>query len=418
MNEYEESRIFKEKIMKDKKSSALLVLIAAVAINVFNGVMYTWSSISSKIISEWGWTSKEASLPYTTYTVFFVVSMVAFGETMDKKGPKGLATLGSILLGLGFLLSGFTKNPAIMVITIGIIMGSGVGMHTLTTAPAAIKWFPPEKKGLVTGIVSSGVAASSLIFSPIGKYLLDKIGVNNTFILLGGVLMVVTTVFSRMLKNPATQIIAEEPKDSLLDFEVSYDWKYMLKTTYFYKLWIMMAFLSASGLMIISHIVNISKVQAGLDNGYILIIFLSIFNFMGRILAGMFSDKLGRINLLKIILILEAINIGFFRMYSNLGLLIIGVGIVGFCYGAVFSVFPSAISDKYGPKFYGKNYALIFTSWGLSGIIGPMTAAAIFDITGGYEAAYLIALFLLIISSLIAFGIKEKNEQKESLVES
>ena len=144
--------------MRNNKNSAILVLLAAAAINVLNGVLYTWSSISTKMISEWGWTSKEASLPYTLYTVFFVISMVIFGDLMDRKGPRGLATIGSLLLGMGFLMSGFTQNPRLMIVTIGIVVGSGVGMHTVTTAPAAIKWFPPEKKGLITGIVSSGVA--------------------------------------------------------------------------------------------------------------------------------------------------------------------------------------------------------------------------------------------------------------------
>lgn len=403
--------------MRNKKNSAILVLVAAAVINILNGVLYTWSSISTKMISEWGWTSKEASLPYTFYTIFFVVSMVIFGDLMDRKGPRGIATLGSLLLGMGFLMSGFTQNPRLIIITIGVILGSGVGMHTVTTAPAAIKWFPPKKKGLITGIVSSGVALSSLIFSPIGNYLLENEGINKTFILLGLIIMVLTTIFSRFLKNPEGIIIDTERKDKTQGFVESHDWKYMIKSPYFYKLWIMMAFLSSSGLMIISHIVNIAKVQSGMENGYILIIFLSITNFMGRIIAGTLSDKIGRINLLKVVLILQAINMAFFRTYDKLSLLVLGVAIVGFCYGATFSVFPAAISDKYGPKYFGKNYAVIYTAWGISGLIGPMSAAAIFDASGSYGGSYIVAFVLLVISILVALSINEKKEFRTNILD-
>ena len=407
--------VSKEKSMKENKSSALLVLIAATIINTLTGVLYTWSAISSKIISDWGWTSKEASLPYTFYIVIFVISMVIFGDMADKKGPRGLSTLGSLLLGIGFISSGFSKSPIIIIITIGLITGTGIGMHALATTPSAVKWFPPEKKGLITGIVSAGVALSSLIFSPIGNYLLENVGINKTFILLGVVLMVLTLVFSQFMKNPEIPA-GDGEEDRAGDFEVSYDWKYMLKSTYFYKLWIMMAFLSSSGLMIISHIVNIAKVQSGIENGYILIIFLSFTNCIGRIIAGIISDKIGRINLIKIVLILQGINMAFFRTYDNLILLIIGAGMVGLCYGSSFSVFPAAISDKYGPKYYGKNYAVIYTAWAFSGVIGPMTAAAIFDATGSYGGSYIIALVLLIISLLIAFSVKDEKGFKESVV--
>ena len=240
-------------------------------------------------------------------------------------------------------------------------------------------------------------------------------GINKTFILLGAVIMVLTTIFSRFLKNPDGLIIDIESRDKTQISAESHDWKYMIKTTYFYKLWIMMAFLSSSGLMIISHIVNIAKVQSGMENGYILIIFLSITNFSGRIIAGTLSDKIGRINLLKVVLILQGINMAFFRIYDNLVLLTLGVAIVGFCYGATFSVFPAAISDKYGSKNYGKNYAVIYTAWGFSGVIGPMSAAAIFDASGSYGGSYIVAFILLVISVFIAFSVKEEKGFKESL---
>lgn len=393
--------------MKKDKINALTVLLVATLINILNGMLYTWSSISSRIISDWGWTSKQASLPYTMHTIFFVIAMVIFGNIQDKKGPRGIATIGSVLLGLGFILSGFTTSPFLILLTIGVVVGSGIGMHTVTTGPTAIKWFPASKKGLITGIVASGAALSSLLYSPIGKYLLDNEGINKTFIYIGLGVLILTTLSSQLLKSPTSANQSEKPSTG--QDIISYDWRYMLRDKTFHKFWIMKSFSASAGLMIISHIATIASVQANLTNGYLLIIILSIFNSLGRVFGGMISDKIGRVNLMKIVFLLQGTNMALFNSYKSIISLIFGVVVVGFCYGAGVSVFPSAISDKYGPKYYGQNFGLMFTAWGFGGIIGPMTAATIYDATGNYSLAYIIAFSLMSISLMITFTFKKSN---------
>jgi MFS family permease len=100
-----------------------------------------------------------------------------------------------------------------------------------------------------------------------------------------------------------------------------------------------------------------------------------------------------------------------FSSYSNKLVLAIGVSIVGLCYGAAFAVFPSAITDIYGLKNFGINYGLMFTGWGLGGIIGPMIAASMFDSVGNYKSAYMLAAILLIISIGIAMTFNMSKEK-------
>lgn len=394
--------------MRDKViSKGKIVLLAAIGINILNGILYTWSAISKALISDWGWTSKQASLPYTVYSIFFVLSMVIFGALQDSKGPRIIATIGSIFLGLGLILSGLTQSPIIFIITIGILIGSGVGMHTVTTAPSAIKWFASEKKGVITGVVSAGVGISSLIYAPLGSFLLEKVGINNTFIYMGLGILVFTILLSQLLATPTENPIKLE---SDLKDEVDYNWRFMIKDIKFYKLWFMKAFAASSGLMIIGHISTIAKIQANWENAFVLVMILSIFNTIGRIAGGALSDKIGRINLMRITFLLQALNMTFFYSYMSMVTLILGVAIAGFCYGSIFSVFPATISDYYGSKNFGSNYGIMFTAWGFGGVIGPMTGAFVFDARGNYNMAYIIALVLLIISTLITFTFRKVNQ--------
>lgn len=393
------------------------VLWAAAGVNFLSGLIYMWSVISKSLVDDLNWTSKEASLPYTIFTISFVIAMVLFGKLQDTKGPRLTATIGCILMGTGLILSGIFTTPTMMILTMGIVAGAGVGMINVSTSPPVVKWFPPEKKGMVTGIVVAGAGLSSTFYSPVANYLINNIGVHKTFIYIGIVALVSSIIIAQNLKNPPEGFKPNKEnsiKNENVNLSINFTWQEMMKSLNFYKLWIMLAFSSSAGLMIIGHISNIAKIQVGWQAGFILVILISIFNTLGRILGGAISDKIGRINLMKIIFILQGLNMFMFANYSNQVILSIGVAITGLCYGASFSVFPAAITDLYGIKNFGINYGLMFTGWGLGGIIGPMVGASIFDATNSYNKAYIVAAILLVISFFIASTFTVKgNLQKE-----
>lgn len=386
-----------------------MVLLAAAGINFISAILYVWSVISKALINQLGWTGKEASLPYTTLTITFVIAMVIFGKIVDSKGPTIPALGGSILVGVGVFLSGLTESPAIMIITMGVLVGAGSGIINVATAATGVKWFPPEKKGMVTGIVVAGVGLSSAFYSPLANYLIGSVGIGKTFTYLGVFVLLTGIPLSLIIKNPPQKLMeegGEVNKDK--NISMDYDWKYIIKDKYFYKLWVMLGLSSSAGLMIIGHISNIAKLQINWEAGFVLVIILSIFNSLGRVLGGLISDKVERLTLVRIIFILQMINMFSFSMYSNVILLSLGVAIAGLCYGGGFSIFPVMASDAYGSKNFGMIYGILFTAWGLGGVIGPMTAAAILDSRGTYNYAYMVAGILLVIAIGITFTGKKK----------
>lgn len=389
------------------------VVVAAAGINFIGGILYIWSVISKGLVNDLGWSSKEASLPYTIATVSFVIAMVFFGRLQDMKGPRFTATIASILIGSGLILSGLVINPLTMILTFGIISGIGIGASNVSATPPAIKWFAPEKKGMITGIVVAGVGLSSIFFSPLANHLMSSVGIPKTFIYIGVGSLIVAVALAQMIENPPIDYVpggsdngGQRPENKINNVADS-TWREMLKTKNFYKLWIMFGFSSSAGLMIIGHISNIAKVQIDWESGFLLVIFLAIFNTLGRFVGGTISDKIGRINLMRMIFSIQAINMFMFSKFESISTLAVGVAIAGICYGAAFSVFPATISDLYGTKHFGVNYGLIFTGWGVGGVIGPMTAAVIFDATEAYSISYLVASILLIISAFIAFTFKD-----------
>ena len=402
---------------RQEKLSKWTVLWSAIGISIVLGLLYVWSVISKGLQDELGWTSTQASMPYTVFTISMAIGFFVSGRIQDKHGPRICVAAASILMGIGLLISGLFTTPALVMIGFGVINGFGVGAGNVSSLSPSLKWFPYSKKGMVSGAVLAGIGFSAVIYSPLSNYLLGAVGVSNSFLIFGAVAFAFIFVLSFNMYDPPlgydreagqkdVPVLKEKTGATVTGEDVST--RDMLKTPNFYLLFILFAISSASGLMIIGHAAKIVQVQAFWDGGFLLVIVLSIFNTLGRFLGGMISDKVGRTKTLIIILAIQAVNMLLFGLYGNLATVAIGILAAGFCYGSIFSVMPALTSDLYGLKNFGANYGTVFLAWGIGGIIGPMTAARIFDTTGAYNTSYLIACALSVAAIIIVFAMRKE----------
>jgi len=396
------------------KREGYKVLLAGLFINLTIGVLYSWSVISKALIADYGWSSSEASLPYSVAIMVWGTTLLIAGRLQDKIGPRKVVTLGVILTGAGLIISGLVQSTSMITASFGILVGSGIGFAYATVTPPALKWFHPSKKGMVTGIVVSGMGLASLYIAPSTTKLLQIFGISKTFLILGTFILAVAVPLAQLIKNPPQGYIPEEPvQKSTKEKKISpaiesrdFNWREMMHTKQFYMFWIMFAFASSAGLMIIGNIATIAKTQASVENGFFLVGLLAIFNASGRLIGGSLSDKIGRLKTMMIFFAIQAINMLIFSTYTSTLGISIGTAIAGLSYGSLLCLFPSVIADYYGVKNFGANYGVLFTAWGVSGVIGPIIAGTVVDMTGSFTLSYTISSVLLGIALVMAFFIK------------
>ncbi|MGF1586605.1 MAG: OFA family MFS transporter [Bacteroidales bacterium] len=387
------------------RTKGWIVAIAALAINLILGILYSWSILQKALVNEWGWTNTQASLPYTVCIATFAVMMVFAGRAQDKYGPKPIAFLGGILFGSGLIASAFTRNPALMIITFGILGGMGIGFGYSAVTPCAVKWFGPNKKGLISGIVVSGVGLSPVYIAPLTNSLLRTHSIEQTFLYLGIFTLTGVILLSLLLRNPPDIYPTGSSPDQKRDGS-DYSWQRMVKTRPFLLLWISYLMSAAAGLMLLGHLAGIASVQAKWQAGFMLVVILSVFNALGRVSGGFLSDKAGRINALLIVFIVQAANMFMFSFYQSIPALIAGAVVAGLSYGALFALFPAVTADFFGIRNLGVNYGLVFTGWGVAGIIGPMLGGLAADMSGTYNISYYISGVMLLTGALIVRKIK------------
>lgn len=394
----------------DKKG--WIVTIAGMGMNLSLGILYAWSIFGKQLTEAvdrggFGWSKTEATLPYTIAIACFAAMMVPAGRLQDRFGPRIVASAGAVLTGTGLIVSSFGTPGNILpaIIGFGAMAGTGIGLGYASAMPAAVKWFPPQKKGLITGIVVAGFGLAPVYIAPLSKYLLSTYGISNSFRMLGVAFMITSTFFAQMIKNPPA--IQSAPQNagskSTPKPAAEYTWREMIKTPAFYSLYVQYACAATAGLMIIGHLAKIVAVQSGntITIGFFFVALLALFNAGGRIVAGILSDYIGRIITITLVCIMQAMIMFFFPQFSTVTAFVIGSAFVGFNYGACLALFPATTADYWGTKNLGLNYGILFTSWGLGGVFGPVLAGKIADATGAYTMAYYIAAGLLLFAAFL-----------------
>lgn len=405
--------------LQQKNSQAWTVAISGTIINLCLGVLYAWS-VFSAALQEDGFTATATSVPYSIAIVVFAFSMVPAGIMLDKLGPRLLLFLSGILMGLGMIVAGIFLSIPGLIVGFGLIAGAAMGLGYSAPTPTATRWFKPHLRGTITGFVVAGYGLAPVYVSPLSDWLINHFGVSNAFIYLGvffTVIIVISSLFMKVPpenwkpvgKDPAAtkKNPGEEKTAATTTLQKEYTPGEMMKTGQFWSLWFMYMFSASAGLIIIGHVATIASVQGGLQTGFLFVALLAIGNALGRLISGMLSDKLGRTATMILVFVLQAINMFAFVYYTTGVTLTIGAIVTGATYGALLALFPATTWDWFGLKNAGTNYGLIFTSWGLGGLFGPILAGRIIDVTGEYNLVYIFSAILLIIAAIMALFTKE-----------
>jgi OFA family oxalate/formate antiporter-like MFS transporter len=396
---------------EDKVFNRWLIVIGAILIQLCLGAIYAWSVFRIPLQQSiadggLGLTPSQATLPFSLVLIFFAIATIIGGRWQDKAGPRLVATVGGIVLGAGMIIAAFSRSFIWLTIGYGVISGLGIGFTYVCPVATGIKWFP-DKRGLITGLSVAGFGAGALIVAPVARALIDGVGVFHTLAILGIGFLFVIVISSQILRNPLPGwkpqgwTPPEKTQMTGLDFGPGE----MLSSLSFYLVWLMYFFGCLAGLMIIAQTSPIGQELVGLTPkvAALAVGTLAIFNALGRIFWGRLSDSLGRKRTLFLMLIINGAAI---LLYNTIAVFPIyywiGIYIVGLCFGGYLALFPAITADFYGTKNIGINYGLVFTAYGVGGLLGSLFAPRVLEITKSYSMAFTVTGILCLLGAVIA----------------
>ncbi len=381
---------------QEKVFNRWLVVVGALLIQISLGAIYIYSVFKPGLKATFPtWSNTDLALPSQLVLFFFAASTILAGRVQDKVGPRVVASIGGVLVGIGLAIASFAKDLTMFTIGFSVVGGIGIGTAYVCPIATCVKWFP-DKRGLITGLAVAGFGAGALVFTPVAKSFIASVGVMPTFLYLGIIFFIAVVIGAQLMINPPAgyKPAGWNPPAVAAGAAAKGDFTMgqMLATPQFWILWLTYFAGSTAGLMIIMNVTNIWQSFAMIDlakttgtipkdiysdvvaKGAMAVMVVAILNAAGRIVWGKVSDTLGRKTTLLVMFVFSGIIMLVLNGLSSFPLYIFGVCCVGFCFGGFLALYPAVTTDYFGTKNVGVNYGCMFMAYGAGGLFGPWLA--------------------------------------------
>lgn len=368
------------------------IVVAAVALQLCLGSVYSWSVFRTPLAQAYGWTYEQTAAPFRYFLFAYSFGIWIGGALLDRRGPRTVARAGGLLLMAGLALASARKDPLGLSLAYGLIGGLGAGVAYPTPVATLIRWFP-DRKGLMGGVGVFGFGAGSLLFAPLlaaalaGTPQSQASRLPQTFLALGVLFAAVSWLAGGVLRWPqagssdeAVEAWGTRPPETLRT------WPYP-------ALWLCFFCATGVGLAAINEASPLLE-RLGSAQGVWLapsvgVGLMAVANGAGRLLWGQAADRIGRraamVGMFSVMAASSALYAASRSQPAALGSLV-GIGL---CFGGMLGMLPSNVSGFFGFRAFGSNYGMSYTAFALAAWIAPaMVSASVQErLAAGYGLA-------------------------------
>lgn len=378
------------------------------------GTMYAWSIFRAPFSALYpGWSISDLSLNFTICMVFYCLGGFVGGKLSGATSNRVSALVAAGLLFVAFF--GVSLLPAeeetakwLLYIFYGVLSGLGTGVAYNAVVSGVSAWFP-DRTGLATGVLLTGFGLGSMAMGQLADRLIAAVGLFSTFRIFAVGVALVLALGSAFIRLPGPDVTLPPPPDPALIGEIrDYTPHEMLRRPNFWLFFLWNVCMSASSLMVVNSAATISAYYGA---AAILGLVVSVVNGLSRLPFGMCIDLLGREKTMALAnggLVLTGLVLTIGGMSRSPVLIIIGLMLVGVCFGNSVTVNTLVIRQFYGNRYYAVNLSIISCCAIPGAFIGPMISSALQEAAGGdYTTTFLAILAFGLLVCLLGRFIKK-----------
>jgi MFS transporter, OFA family, oxalate/formate antiporter len=389
------------------------LILGVIAMMAVSSPQYVWTLFTGPLNQKLGTTLAELQWTVSLLIILQTWFSPFQAYLVDRFGPRLLISVGALMSGGSWILSASVDNIWMLYLTYGVIGGFGTGIIYVGIIGLMVRWFP-DRRGLATGLAAAGYGFGAFFTSfPIDS-MIKSSGYAHTLVVWGVIQGVIGLLAAQWLYTPPenyqVQSAASSAGLAAQQTQRSYSPQEMLKNPIFYLLFLMMSMMSTSGLMVVFNVGPFAK-DFGVANMLVLgmaalplSLTLSRFtNGLTRPFFGWVSDHIGREATMALAFSLECVAILILFAYINQpALFVVLTGLVFFGWGEIFSLFPSTLTDTFGPKYAATNYGFLYIAQGVGSILAGPAAAFLKQTTGSWNAVFIVVAVLDALTAVLA----------------
>lgn len=345
------------------------------------------------LASDFATSSRVVASVFSTALALFALAVVAAGRVVDSYGPRRTSTVAGVLSGSGLTITALAQDLVVLHVGFGLLFGVGSGL----AYSSVVTWASTRTDAGSTsvGVVVAAYAAGPIVAGPVGGLSTAQWGWRVTVLLGAATVTTVMLLGSRLLPGPVAVV---EPRTSGTGGPAS-DGRALA------ALWVLFLSATAPGLFAFAYAADLAT-ERGLAPrlGGLAVASMGFGNLVGRLLAGTLADRVGLRWALRADLGVLAVALVGLAALPGRAAVVLALPLLALQYGALSSLLPTAVRRVCDPARFGSAYGLVFSAWGLAGLLAPTLE----DPAGAYAAA-LRSWVPLTAAALLGLGAYERR---------
>ncbi|MEK9721215.1 MAG: MFS transporter, partial [Quisquiliibacterium sp.] len=354
---------------------------------VIFGSAYSFAAFFESFTQEFSAQRADVALVFGLSGLLYFILGAPAGALADRFGPRATCTAGMIVLAAGLYAASHADSLMAVYLAYGVGVGLGVGLVYTPAMGAVLPWFA-RRRGLASGIASSGIGAGTLLVPVAAAALIAatdwRTGMRTLAIVAA---LLGLAAASLMEKNPARRGLgpdggpaSDASRNSAHSAMSGASLGQALGSRRFWWLYLSIFACAPTMFTPFAHVaVHAQDLGIPAARAVSLVGLIGIGSLVGRFGIGALADWLGRLPTLVIMETLLAATYLLWWSAAGYPAMVVFALSFGLCYGGIVSLLPPICMDLFGGRAVSGVIGVQYSAAAMGNLVGPVAAGAAFD---------------------------------------
>ena len=371
------------------------------------GSLYAFSVLLAPLEQILQATRSELAGVFGISAVFFTIGANLAPRLFGRIPAPLLVALTGALASVGVALAAVAPSLSWLILGYGVLFATGGGM-AYVAVQQCVNAAPLARPGLVNGYLVSLFPLGAMLAAPAFGLGLDWVGVRQTLAGLAAVIAA-TGIVATLFVAYAGVVLLETGRPTALQAAGSQD---SLRAT-FWKLFTVFFLAASAGLMVLSQAAGmVAAFGAGKTASLLATTGITAAIAAARLAGGWLVDRLPVPFVAASAQAIALIGAIALTVMPSPEVAILTLGLIGVGYGLVSGVTAAAVASYWPKVEFGRIASRTYIAWCLAAISLPVLAGRLYELTGGYETAVIVAGGANLLAVLVALTLPRQKRAR------
>jgi MFS transporter, OFA family, oxalate/formate antiporter len=362
-------------------------LAAATVLSLPLGSIYAFSVFLAPLEELLGASRSDLASVFGISVIFFTIGLNLAPRLFGLIPVTALVALSAAMSSAGIALAAAAPSFTLLAVGYGVLFAFGGGL-AYVGAQQCVNATPITRPGLVNGYLVSLFPLGAMLSAPAFGWGIDRFGVRATLAGLAVVVaasgVVATWLMARSgvrLSRPSRVVAATTDAAAARQLSLV-----------FWKLFLVFTFAATAGLMVLSQAAAIlAAYGVGKATALAATTGITAAIAAARLGGGLMVDRLPVPVVAASAQAIALAGAILLTLVPTPEMAIPTLGLIGIGYGLISGVTAAAVAFYWPKALFGQTASRIYIAWCVAALTLPVVAARLFDLTGGYHTAIMLA---------------------------